>query len=208
MLRNSSRFRATFTEEQRSGVYSTLSHLGWAPQRMSSRANVYRRIAGVHLTDMLSALARECEGGAMKKEALHNLRSMAPFRRFMLAGLLADLTVEHQKAVRETDTADPDPCLVSQQLARFRLRCRVLFTEGQVYVIKETFTSNILRFYKDPSAIFVGKEALLFAMPQERAAYFEPLERIRAIVGNVLACLEAALPEQCWITPPIHPLSH
>ena len=118
-----------------------------------------------------------------------------------LVGGLADLTVEHQKAVRETDTADPDPCLVSQQLARFRLRCRVLFSEGQVYVIQETLTSNILRFYKDPSAVFVGKEALLFAMPQERAAYFEPLERIRAIVGNVLACLEAALPSNVGSLP-------
>ena len=202
MLRNSVRFRAAFTEEQQSGLFTTLSHLGWAPQRMSSRANVYRRIAGVHLTDLLSALALECEDGAMKTEARHNLRSMAPFGRFMLAGLLADLTVEHHKAVRETDTADPDPALVSQQLARFKLRCRILFTEGQAYVIKETFTSSILRFYKDPSAIFVGKEALLFAMPQEKAAYFEPLERIRAIVGNVLASMDAALPEQSWIILP------
>ena len=101
--------------------------------------------------------------------------------------------------MRETDTADPDPALVSQQLARFKARCRILFTEGHAYVIKETFTSNILRFYKDPSAIFVGKEALLFAMPQAKAAYFEPLEGIRAFVGNVLASMDAALPEQSWI---------
>ena len=38
MLRHSKRFRSSFTERQQHDVFATLSHLGWAPQRMTSRA--------------------------------------------------------------------------------------------------------------------------------------------------------------------------
>ena len=34
--------------------------------------------------------------------------------------------------------------------------------------------------------------------PADTDAVYEPLERIRSIVGNVIACLEAAVPEDGW----------
>ena len=48
--------------------------------------------------------------------------------------------------------------------------------------------------------LFAGKNAFLFAMPHEdnRAARFEPLERMRSIVPNVLACMRAAVPNNSW----------
>lgn len=48
--------------------------------------------------------------------------------------------------------------------------------------------------------LFAKKHAFLFAMPDEndKAALFEPLERMRAIVPNVLACMRASLPSNCW----------
>ena len=42
------------------------------------------------------------------------------------------------------------------------------------------------------------KNAVLFARPAEDAAKFEPLERMRAIIGNVLCCLSAAMPDTAW----------
>ncbi len=44
------------------------------------------------------------------------------------------------------------------------------------------------------------KHALLFARPpsSDTAALFEPLDRVRAIVGNVIACLKGALPANGW----------
>ena len=149
----------------------------------------------------MSALAREVEGGANADAALFNLKTIALFNRLMLAGLLADLTYEHYLAVRESDIADPDPTLVLRNLMRFEQRCKVLFTDGLIMSdsMENTFTASIIAFYKKPTMLFAAKHAVLFAMPDngDHAALFEPLDRIRAIVGNVIACLKAAFPLKC-----------
>ena len=202
ILRHSARFRCHFTLEQRADVFTTLQHMGWAPQRMSSRHRPYARIS-LKIRSLLSALAREASKGSYKKACLHNLREIGSYNRVVLCGLLADLTCEHHKCCHEAgDQEDPDVTTIAQKLFRFRQRCNLLFTEGLIFSadVKDTFTAEIMAFLREPQVIFAAKHAVMVRMPppEDTVALHEPLERMRAIVGNVMQCLQAALPDSSW----------
>ena len=115
-----------FTEEQAGGVFVVLSHLGWSPQRMTSRARSYTRQALKHV-GALSALAREAEEGPMNDDALFNIRQLASYKRLMIAGMLGDLALEHQLCVHRADTRDPDPAELDVCVLRFNQRVLVPF---------------------------------------------------------------------------------
>ena len=118
----------------------------------------------------------------------------------MVAGLLADLCVEHHKCVRDVDRAELDPAMVGAYIHKFKQRVRILFTEGHIMKLKHCYTAQVIDFFRNPSVIFDRDTALMFARPDpnDTDAVYEPLERIRSIVGNVVACLEAAVPEDGW----------
>ena len=202
LLRHSSRFRSVFKEEQQGSSLTVLSHLSWAPQRMSSQARALSR-ASLKLSDLLTALAREAEGSASSKSvqaARYNIRELASYKRLMIAGLLADLCVEHHKAIRQADTEACDPAMVAAYLTDFEKTVRVLFMEGQIMTLRHSYTSQVIRFFENPSVLFERQQAVLFVRPdpQDSAAIYEPLERVRAIVGSVMACLHAAVPKTGW----------
>ena len=140
LLRHSSRFRYVFKEEQQGGALTVLSHLSWAPQRMSSQARSLSR-ASLKLSDLLSALAREAEGQTSAKSAQaarYNIKEIASYRRLMVAGLLADLCVEHHKAIRQADTETCDPAMVAAYLSDFERVVRVLFMDGQIMTLRNS----------------------------------------------------------------------
>ena len=202
LLRNSSRLRSAFKEEQQDSLFTLLCHFGWSPQRFSSRARALARSA-MKLPDLLSLLAREADGSSASpsvQAARHNLREVCSYNVLMVAGLLADLCVEHHKCVREVDQANLDPAMVGAYIHKFKQRVRVLFTEGQIMKLKHCYTAQVIDFFRHPSVIFDRGTALMFARPDpaDTDAVYEPLERIRSIVGNVVACLEAAVPEDGW----------
>ena len=181
LLRHSRRFRPSFTEAQQDRAFSVLSHLGWSPQRMTSRARSWSRCA-LKIDVVLQALALEAENGSQKVAALHNLEMLAQYNRLMIAGMLADLTVEHQACVRQTDTADPDPADLPFQLHKFESRIDLLFMQGHVMKMEHSFTSQISKFLREPSLLLVKKYAILFARPDrtQEDAIFEPLQRMRS----------------------------
>lgn len=114
-LQNSTRFRSQFTEQQRDGIYTTVSHLGWSPQRHSSQSRPWCRGSG-KIKDLLSALAKEVDrDGQYAKASLHNLQTMAPFGRMMLAGMLGDLTADHLQLVHRV-------CLGNRKTKDYPLR--------------------------------------------------------------------------------------
>lgn len=90
--------------------------------------------------------------------------------------------------------------MVEHWVRNFEHRCKVLFIEGQIMTMKNTYVAQILEFYRDPSIIFAAKHAIMFVKPEgtDEEAMFEPLERIRVIVGNVFQCLRAAVPDTSW----------
>ncbi len=198
MLAYSSRFRSIYTEEQQGGIHEVCTHLGWSPARHASRSRTYSR-ATRGIRDLLGALAREASGKSSKREAAkHNIKAISGYCRLMIAGMMADLTVEHQMAVLCTDKGDPDVTQVLATELRFENVVKVLFFEGQIMITQNTYTAQILKFFKKPSVVFAAEEALLFAMPTDAADVYEPLQRMRVIAENVLRCKRAAMPAASW----------
>lgn len=138
--------------------------------------------------------------GSERDTALAILRDIAPYRRLMLAGMLADLTHEHFNIVKATDCSDPDPTAVNPVLRTFQDRVRVLFLEGHIMApaLTDSFTGQIREFLRGAPILYAKNLVFLFALPADTRAEHEPLERMRAISKNVLACLEAALPPTAW----------
>ena len=199
LLRHSPRFRKVFSDRQQEDALSILEHLGWAPQRLSSRSRPWGRIS-MRLKSLLAALSDEVDHGAESDTAAIILREISPYRRLLIAGLMADLTHEHYKAVRETDERSVCPTSVMTIVTNFKQRVKVLFLEGMIMTVDDSFTGQVLKFLKAPQLLLAGRHAHLFSMPvkADREAYFEPLERVRAVVGNVLVCLDAAFPPESW----------
>ena len=90
---------------------------------------------------------------------------LASYKRLMIAGMLADLTVEHQSIVRQTDVADPDPVEVPQLMRRFVVRMELLFMQGEVLRMEHSFTAQISKFLKKPSVLLVKK--MRFCLPDQ-----------------------------------------
>ena len=164
---------------------------------MTSRARTWTR-GSLKISAVLRALAKEAEGGPRKEAAWHNLRELASYNRLMIAGMMGDLTMEHQLIVRHTDESDPDPAELPQLMEKFIARVNLLFVKGEVLHMKHSFTAQMLKLFEKPSVVLVKRFAVLFAKPTGQDAKFEPLQRMRAIAGNVVACLRAALPDSVW----------
>ena len=94
--------------------------------------------------------------------------------------------------------SDPDPAELPQLMEKFIARVNLLFVKGEVLHMKHSFTAQMLKFLEKPSVVLVKRFAVLFAKPTGQDAKFEPLQRMRAIAGNVVACLRAALPDSVW----------
>ena len=72
--------------------------------------------------------------------------------------------------------------------------------EGLIFSehMTDTFTAQIIKFYREPKILQVKKYAHWLSMPTQREEFFEPLHRMRAIVGNIAAAKAAAFPTNCW----------
>ena len=125
---------------------------------MSSRHKPYGR-ASLRPGALFAFLADRAENGRLDRQAaLHNLETIAPFKRMLLAGMLADVVIwEHRKAVTWSDVRDPDPSEIVEQLDGFMHRLRVLIGEGLIMGsdMTCTFTTQILEFYREPRILQV-----------------------------------------------------
>ena len=96
LLRNDSRFRASFSKEQQKECLKVLRHLGYAPQRMDSRKKPYagfcRRLRSVFAA---SAVEAESKDRAKAKHVVTLIEKLASYKKLVLAGLMADLAHEH-----------------------------------------------------------------------------------------------------------------
>jgi len=58
----------------------------------------------------------------------------------MIAGMMGDLTMEHQLLVRHTDQHDPDPVEVPQLIQKFIARVNLLFVKGGAPNMQHSYT--------------------------------------------------------------------
>ncbi len=70
----------------------------------------------------------------------------ASIGRLVLGGLLADLSAEHYKWVATGDTRSPDTTTVQSRADAFLERLHVLFTEGLILTMPDTYTGATLKF--------------------------------------------------------------
>jgi len=199
ILRHSTRCQSVYKEEQVEATFVTLGHLGWAPQRHDSAAHALGH-SSLTIEQLLAMLGREIDQRSTYKDsAKYNLEMLEVSCRLSLAGMLADLMTEHQRAVRESDVMNPDPTQVSRSISAFRARAEFLFKDGNIMVAKGTYTAQIQQFLAQETVLMAGSRSYVFALPDRRhPSFFEPLERVRGVLGNILCCLEAALPPTSW----------
>ena len=108
-ISTSDRFAETIKQKQRDDAVAVLSHLGWAPQRFSSRALPYGRLA-LRLSQALETVSHEAEKGSSKRRAwAHRLLCELSGKntlRLLLGAMLADLSHEHCNFVHAADVSD------------------------------------------------------------------------------------------------------
>ena len=88
---------------------------------MSSRSKPYVRSC-LKIRPLLDALAREVESGSGHKDhVLANFKLVAPYRRFAIAALLADLTLEHRMLVLKLIMRTPTQQLLKSSCGRSKI---------------------------------------------------------------------------------------
>lgn len=202
LLKYSATFRERFEERQKEEHLALLSHLGWGPTRMSSQSKPWRRTAQ-RLLSLYDALADEAESNsATAADAERIINDTAGFCELMVAGMMADLTHEHALAKGETDVDNLDVVVIGPALRRFKSRVTLLFVEGLIMSasMKHTFTAEVIHFLKEGKTLRFRGRVAVFAYPasDDKAALFEPLQRVRVIAVNLLQALDAYVPITAW----------
>lgn len=203
----SDRVRCRFRELQKEDGVAILSHFGWAPQRFASRSVPYGRIA-MRLKEAFDLLEHEVTKtqGKRRDYAKHLLENLSgPHTgRLLIGAMLADLSHEHARLVREGDKADPDPVAVARSVTRFKQRIDALFTEGMVFSgeARDTFTGQVITFLKKGSRVYRGPSGASYVVSMGTTdaseAYMTPLHRVRNIVTNVKAALHIHFGHTSW----------
>ena len=191
MLAYSSRLRSLFKENQLGDAFDVLSGMNWAPQRVASQSRPYGR-ASLKFGGFIGMLAEEAETAKDSEDraaARFNLTGLAPYRVSMTNALMADLTFEHRQTTLWSDQDQPDISEFDDVIVDLLSRCRVWFEEGLIMsddgAASDTYTRQVLNFYRSPRFAYSGNYAYLFALPADANSFFEPLERVRVIVGNL-----------------------
>ena len=161
-LANSPRFATRFQEVEKDECLAVLRHLGWSPQRFDSRSKPLGRIA-TRLGVIFETLAYEADhasSAGQKQWARRLLTELGSYERLLLAGLLADLSSEHRKWVRESDVQDPSAEGVLPADLRFQARLRALFLKGGILSAEctESFTAQVIAFMKKKQTLHYGKQ--------------------------------------------------
>ena len=73
--------------------------------------------------------------------------------------MLTDISVEHYRWVAGGDKNDPDPTTVTDRANLFLERLSLLFDEGMILTLEETYTGEVLRFLKRGKIVYHGKQA-------------------------------------------------
>ena len=97
-------------------------------------------------------VSRRCRGCRQKPKvpaacnALFGFTWWPAFDRTSLGGLLADLAAEHYSWVATGDLANPDAATVMERKDRFCHRLQVLFPQGRIFNLPDTYTGTTLEF--------------------------------------------------------------
>ena len=205
-LSTSGVFRKKFGDAQLSEGVAFVRNFGWAPQRFDSRARPYARECR-RWNAIWSSVAAEAEGGDKERSEL-----AASFlthlggensARLLLAGLLADLAVEHYAWVATGDKANPDTTTVVARAESFVHRLDVLFTNANILSVDNSYTGVTLAFLKENSYYHFGKRVQCFGIgdlkdPAVQNIVRTTLRRVQNVVANIKELLKIYRPTSSW----------
>ena len=191
-------FRKKIGDAQLKDEVAFVRNFGWAPQRFQSRARPYARESR-RWHAIWSAVASEAKGKDPKRRelAVHLMDSFSGpnSMRLLLGGMLADLSAEHYSWVATGDTANPDASTVIDRMGRFYNRLDVLFLQGQVLKIRDTYTGETLEYLQRAHFYNYGARAAFFGIgdlsdPETQCRVREALQRAQRIVKNIKECFK------------------
>ena len=111
------------------------------------------------------------------------------------------MTFEHRQSTLWSDQDQPDISEFDAVVVDLLSRLRVWFEEGLIMsddgAASDTYTRQVLDFYRSPRFAYSGNYAYLFALPADERGFFEPLERVRVIVGNLKDGVLRQFPPNC-----------
>ena len=200
-------FRKKFGDAQVAGSVAFVQNFGWAPQRFQSRARPYARESR-RWHAIWSAVAAEADGKDAKRRALalHLLSSLSGpnSMRLLLGGMLADLSAEHYSWVATGDQANPDASTVMERVGYFRSRLDVLFLQGHILKMEESYTGVTLAYLKQAHFYHYGSRCAAFGIgdladPETRRQVREALQRVQRIVMNIEECFKVYRAETSWL---------
>ena len=200
-------FRKKFGDAQVTDGVAFVRNFGWAPQRFQSRARPYARESRRWHT-IWTAVAAEAEGKDPKRRelAVHLLTSLSGSNsmRLLLGGMLADLSAEHYTWVATGDVANPDASTVMERVDQFRNRLAVLFLEGHILKMADTYTGATLAYLKEAHFYHYGSNVAVFGIsgladPGTRCQVREALQRVQRIVMNIEECFKVYRAETSWL---------
>ena len=130
---------------------------------------------------------------------------MAQFRcGSLLGGMLADLSAEHYSWVATGDAANPDASTVIDRMDRFYNRLDVLFLQGQVLKMRDTYTGETLEYLRQAHFYNYGARAALFGIgdlldPETQCRVREALQRVQVIVKNIQENFKVYRADTSWL---------
>ena len=119
--------------------------------------------------------------------------------------MLADLSAEHDSWVATGDKANPDASTVMERVDHFRSRLDVLFLQGHILKMGETYTGVTLAYLRQAHFYHYGSRCAAFGIgdladPETRRQVSEALLRVRRIVMNIEECFKVYRAETSWFS--------
>ena len=200
-------YRNRVGEAQREAGVAMVFNFGWAPQRYQSKMRPLTREAR-RWDPIWDSIATEAAGNNKERRALaiHYITELGGQNssRLLLGGMLGDLSVEHYEWVAGGDHRAPDATTAQERADQFMRRIDMLFTEGMVLSIPETYTCAVLEFLSKNKFLHYGGKVQVVGLgdtnePAVQHVVQQTLKKMKGIVANIRELLRVYRSEKSWL---------
>ena len=191
-LSTSDVFRRRFGDSLLKSTVAWVQNFGWAPQRYTSRSRPLSREAR-RWDPIFESLCEEAgSAGERGQNAWHLVRELSGVNspRLLLGGMLTDIAVEHYDWVAGGDKLHPDPTTATDRANLFLDRLGLLFDEGMVLTMADTYTGSVMKFLQKGKLFQVRGHSLCVGLgdpadPDVKNIVATVLKKARQIVANI-----------------------
>ena len=205
-LSTSDVFRRRFGDSLLRSTVSWIQNFGWAPQRYTSRSRPLSREAR-RWEPIFESLCEEAgSAGERGQIAWHLVRELGGVNspRLLSGGMLTDIAVEHYDWVAGGDKQHPDPTTATDRANLFLDRLSLLFDEGMVLTMAETYTGSVMEFLRKGKLFQVRGHSLCVGLgdPADldvKNMVTTVLRKARQIVANIRVYMNVYRNPKGWL---------